>query len=130
MECPKLEPRSKCGGYLVELKDTTISSPEVTTTFRQLEDGCRPIINGWRVPSCPLGKHELPTNDETRSGSLFIEFLGGQSYLVWFEDGQFTSRQGPFVVQPGEVWVLGDNRHNSYDSRRWNSRQGAGVPIR
>jgi signal peptidase I len=58
-----------------------------------------------------------------------VEFLGTQSYLTWFEDSRETGKQGPYVVQPGEVWVLGDNRYNSHDSRYWNGGSGAGVPI-
>jgi signal peptidase I len=95
----------------------------------ELDNG-HPIINGWRVPSCLVGQEEFRFNDETpRHGTLFVEFLGTQSYLTWFEDGRDTAKQGPYVVQPGEVWVLGDNRNNSHDSRYWNGGRGAGVPM-
>lgn len=96
----------------------------------ELDNG-HPIIDGWRVPSCLVGQEELRFNDETaRRGTLFVEFLGKQSFLTWFEDGRDTAKQGPYIVQPGEVWVLGDNRNNSHDSRYWNEGSGAGVPIR
>jgi signal peptidase I len=93
-------------------------------------EGGHPIINGWRVPSCRVGNYEFSEGNGNyeKRGELFIEYLGEYSYLTLFEDVGFTGKQGPYEVQAGETWVLGDNRNNSSDSRAWFGGKGGGVP--
>ncbi len=94
-------------------------------------EGGHPILNGWRVPSCRVGEYDFREGTEPtpKRGELWVEFLGEQSYLTLFEDDRFDGRQGPYRVAPGEVWVLGDNRNNSSDSRAWFGGRGGGVPF-
>lgn len=93
----------------------------------EVQDGV-PIINGWQAPRCRLGEASVTVGVDAAQLEIFVEFLEERSYLVAQQQGRRTGRQGPYVVAPGEFWVLGDNRDNSADSRFWHGGRGAGVP--
>jgi len=92
-----------------------------------------PMINGWEIPRCEVGTYsyvEEGTVGVHHDGDLFVEFLEDEAYLTLYDKiGGFPDVQGPYKCAPGEVWVMGDNRNNSHDSRMWNGGQGAGVPF-
>jgi signal peptidase I len=93
-----------------------------------------PILNGWEVPSCYVGIYsynEIDSPLPRHEGDLYVEFLEDEAYLTLYDHaaGGFPEYQGPFFVKPGEVYVMGDNRNNSHDSRMWWGGQGGGVPF-
>jgi len=89
--------------------------------------GGHPIINNWVVPSCDAGPFATAVGPLFIKGRLSVEFLEGTAYLT-----VLTPLAEPFAgyrVLPGEVFVIGDDRGRSSDSRLWHEGHGAGVPI-
>ena len=93
-----------------------------------------PSINGWTVPSCKVGEWSYEDPDAyagssvPHKGDLYVEFLENTAYLMFYDHAfPFPEQQGPYHSKSGELWVMGDNRNNSHDSRMWFGGMGGGV---
>jgi len=93
----------------------------------EMKRGGFPIINGWEVPTCDVGRYFRWGAQGETNARVFLEFLEERAYLTVHVNR--ATRFAEYVVPPGEVFVLADNRNATLDSRNWKHDQPAGVPL-
>jgi signal peptidase I len=79
-------------------------------------------INGWPVPFCDAGRTFFTAQGKVVVGRLVVEWLEDRVYLTLHTPEATHFEGGPVLA--GELFVLGDNRNASRDSREFRVALG------
>jgi signal peptidase I len=84
-------------------------------------------VNRFALPLCDAGPYINFSNQGVARGRLIIESIDNESHLTIQTIGLKGFQS--YVVRKDEVFVAGDDRVMSVDSRAMNDGQGGGIPI-
>jgi len=87
----------------------------------------RVLVDGKALPRLPVPPGLLGPLEGQVQGRVFEESCGDRRYLVQYRDTGPRRDVAPVAVPPGHVYVLGDHRDNSRDSRWFGPVPLAGL---
>ena len=76
------------------------------------------VALGFAQDQTVLIKRVIGLPGETLQGKNGHIYINSERLVEpYLPKGTYTSNFGPVTIQPGQLWVMGDNRNNSTDSR-------------